>query len=137
MVLLGGSGAHATAEFGGTQYAKVIHDQLWGLPPISIWTTKSASRTRCGSLFAAGLVESAHDLSDGGLAVALAECSFGPRKSGAEIRFDCGSRPGIGAFPRRSVAHPDLDAEPGKVLAIGRKKFSRSAAQLALQSKQG
>ena len=32
-------------------------------------------------IVAAGLAESAHDLSDGGLAVALAECCFGPARS--------------------------------------------------------
>jgi phosphoribosylformylglycinamidine (FGAM) synthase-like enzyme len=33
-------------------------------------------------------VESAHDLGEGGLAVALAECSFGPANVGADIRLD-------------------------------------------------
>jgi phosphoribosylformylglycinamidine (FGAM) synthase-like enzyme len=35
-------------------------------------------------IVAAGLAESAHDLSDGGLAVALAECCFGPAEIGAQ-----------------------------------------------------
>jgi len=39
-------------------------------------------------IVAAGLAESAHDLSDGGLAVALAECSFGPAEIGAAIDID-------------------------------------------------
>jgi phosphoribosylformylglycinamidine synthase subunit PurL len=34
------------------------------------------------------LVDSAHDLSDGGLAVALAECSFGPDNIGAAVDLD-------------------------------------------------
>jgi len=36
----------------------------------------------------AGLAESAHDLSDGGLAVALAECSFGAESVGACVYVD-------------------------------------------------
>jgi phosphoribosylformylglycinamidine synthase subunit PurL len=40
-------------------------------------------------LIRAGLVKSAHDCSEGGLAVALAECCFNPAgRFGAEIRFD-------------------------------------------------
>jgi phosphoribosylformylglycinamidine synthase len=39
-----------------------------------------------------GLVESAHDLSDGGLAVALAECGF-PNGVGAQIELDSDLRP--------------------------------------------
>ena len=42
----------------------------------------------------AGLAESAHDVSDGGLAVALAECSFGADGVGASI--DARIRPAAG-----------------------------------------
>ena len=45
------------------------------------WTTRSACRPPIREIVAAGLAESAHDLSDGGLAVALAECCFGPAES--------------------------------------------------------
>jgi phosphoribosylformylglycinamidine synthase len=40
-----------------------------------------------------GLAESAHDLSDGGLAVALAECSFGPAGVGAAVELSSDLRP--------------------------------------------
>ncbi len=70
---------------------------------------------------AAGLAESAHDLSDGGLAVALAECSFGPAEIGAAIDLDSDLRPEMLLFhegPSRiliSTAHPE------KVAAIAEK----------------
>ena len=38
-------------------------------------------------------MESAHDLSDGGLAVALAECCFGENGVGADIRLDADLSP--------------------------------------------
>ena len=63
-------------------------------------------------IVAAGLAESAHDLSDGGLAVALAECCFGPAGIGAQIDLDSDLRPEVLAFhegPSRiliSTAHP-------------------------------
>jgi phosphoribosylformylglycinamidine synthase len=34
-----------------------------------------------------GLAESVHDVSDGGLAVAVAECSFGPERVGARLEL--------------------------------------------------
>ena len=61
---------------------------------------------------AAGLAESAHDLSDGGIAVALAECCFGAAEIGAQIDLDSDLRPEVLAFheaPSRiliSTAHP-------------------------------
>jgi phosphoribosylformylglycinamidine synthase len=47
---------------------------------------------------AAGLAESAHDVSDGGLAVALAECCLGPAGVGAQVDLDSDLRPEILAF---------------------------------------
>ena len=45
-----------------------------------------------------GLVKSAHDCSEGGLAVALAECCFGPEKLfGAEIDLKTGDPPSPGS----------------------------------------
>jgi phosphoribosylformylglycinamidine synthase len=44
----------------------------------------------------AGLVESAHDISDGGLAVAIAECTFGG--IGAKIEVDWDVRPELLLF---------------------------------------
>ena len=59
-------------------------------------------------IVAAGLAESAHDLSDGGLAVALAECSFGPAGIGAQVDLDSDLRPEILAFHEAPFAHSDL-----------------------------
>jgi phosphoribosylformylglycinamidine synthase len=44
-------------------------------------------------VIAEGLAESSHDLADGGLAVALAECSFNQGGIGAEIEVESGMRP--------------------------------------------
>jgi phosphoribosylformylglycinamidine synthase len=60
-------------EFGGSAWAYVVHDHLGGLPPAP---DLEAERRLAGLLAAAagaGLLTAAHDLSDGGLAVALAE----------------------------------------------------------------
>jgi phosphoribosylformylglycinamidine synthase subunit PurL len=69
LVLLG----RTEAEFGGSAWAHVRHGHLGGRPPAP---RLDAERRLAGLLAAAcagGLLAAAHDLSDGGLAVALAE----------------------------------------------------------------
>jgi phosphoribosylformylglycinamidine synthase len=71
--LLGGRGATTPVEFGSSEYAKVILNQLWGLPPKLDMGYEKRVHQAMREIVAEGLAESAHDLSDGGLAVALAE----------------------------------------------------------------
>jgi len=69
IVLLG----RTRAEFGGSAWAHVLHGHLGGRPPEP---DLDAERRLAGLLIAAaeaGVLSAAHDLSDGGLAVALAE----------------------------------------------------------------
>jgi phosphoribosylformylglycinamidine synthase II len=69
IVLLG----RTRAEFGGSAWAHVLHGHLGGRPPEP---DLDAERRLAGLLAAAaeaGVLSAAHDLSDGGLAVALAE----------------------------------------------------------------
>src|SRR4051794_32623473 len=112
VVLLGGAGACDETRFGGTQYAKEIDRQLWGLPPALDLDREKRVQGAIRDIIANGLAESAHDLSDGGLAIALAECCFGPAGIGAQTDIDSDLRPQILAFhegPSRillSTAHP-------------------------------
>ena len=98
IVLLGGAGTCEEVRFGGTQYAKEIEKQLWGLPPALDLDREKRVQEAIREIVAAGLAESAHDLSDGGLAVALAECCFGPAEIGARIDLDSDLRPEVLAF---------------------------------------
>jgi phosphoribosylformylglycinamidine synthase len=60
------------AELGGSLWAHVVHGHLGGRPPA---VDLDAERALAEVLVAGrGLLDAAHDLSDGGLAVALAEC---------------------------------------------------------------
>ena len=88
ILLLGGIGDCDEARFGGTQYAKVIAKELWGLPPALDMDYEKRVHAAMREIVAAGLAESAHDLSDGGLAVAAAECCFGPAGVGAALDLD-------------------------------------------------
>ncbi len=61
-------------ELGGSEYLKLIHDKKAGTPPrVNLIHERKLQRFMVDAA-RAGLVKSAHDCSEGGLAVALAEC---------------------------------------------------------------
>lgn len=67
----------ATAEeFSGSTWADVIHGHLGGLPPTVDLAGERALAELMLDLVKAGIVQAAHDLSDGGLAMALVEASL-------------------------------------------------------------
>ena len=96
VVLVGGLGSSDHQRFGSTQYAKVVLEQLWGLPPQLDMDYEKRVQAAIRAMVRAGVVSSAHDLSDGGLAVALAESSFGG--IGAEIALETPLRPEFALF---------------------------------------
>jgi phosphoribosylformylglycinamidine synthase len=75
----------------------------------------------------AGLAESAHDLSDGGLAVALAEASFGPAGVGAGIEIPTGTRTEFRLFHEGPSRILVSTAQPEKILEIARKNRVEAA----------
>jgi phosphoribosylformylglycinamidine synthase II len=63
-------------EFGSSEYARKVLSSLWGTPP-SLDLQVEASLHRClAELAEQEMIHSARDISDGGVAVALAEGSF-------------------------------------------------------------
>ncbi len=77
LVLLGGFRRTDAQRFGSGEYAKVILNNLWGLPPALDMDYEKRVHDAMREIVAAGLAESAHDLSDGGLAVTLSEACTG------------------------------------------------------------
>jgi len=73
LILLGGMGSCSETEFGSSQYAKVILNQLWGTPPKLDMNYEKRVHQAMRQIVSESLAESAHDLSDGGLAVTLSE----------------------------------------------------------------
>jgi phosphoribosylformylglycinamidine synthase len=60
-------------ELGGSEWAHVIHKHLGGRPPqVDLAAEQALSRVLVAAA-TSGLVEAAHDLSEGGLAIGLAE----------------------------------------------------------------
>ncbi len=70
IVLLGST----AAEFGGSLWAQVLHGHLGGRPPAVDLAAEQRLAAVLAAAAGAGMLAAAHDLSDGGLALALAEC---------------------------------------------------------------
>jgi phosphoribosylformylglycinamidine synthase subunit PurL len=87
VVLLGGVGQCDNRQFGSSQYAKVVLKQVWGVPPALDMDYEKRLQAAMREIAEEGLAESAHDLSDGGLAVTAAESSFGPAGVGAKLEL--------------------------------------------------
>ncbi len=78
--------ATAEIEIGSSEYAKAILGQTWGTPPALDLKQEVALQKCLRDLILERSLESAHDCSDGGLAVALAESTFATGV-GAEIEL--------------------------------------------------
>jgi len=91
IVLLG----RTREELGGSEYLALAHGQVRGTPPwIDLEVERQLQRV-CLKAIVDGLVRSAHDVAEGGLAVALAECCIsGPAAPlGAVIDLEGSIRP--------------------------------------------
>ena len=97
VVLLG----ETSDEIGGSEYLARVHGLVAGAPPRC---DLNAERNLIAAILAAigaGVVRSAHDCSDGGLAVALAECCIMDRNRPLGARIDLSA--GGSDLPRRAV----------------------------------
>src|SRR5436190_20124114 len=81
IVLLGGAGG----ELGGSEYLKVVHGLVRGVPPSLDLDAERSLQDVLVALAGERLMHSAHDCSDGGLAVTLAECCFDTGSIGADV----------------------------------------------------
>ena len=77
VVLLG----RTREELGGSEYLKVVHGRVKGTPPWIDLRLEQAVQSCCIAAIEKSILRSAHDISDGGIAIALAECCIsGPEK---------------------------------------------------------
>ncbi|MGD0824409.1 MAG: phosphoribosylformylglycinamidine synthase subunit PurL [Terriglobales bacterium] len=81
-----GDAVDAEAEFGSSEYAKEILGAVWGYPPALDLEKEATLQRALMALIRAGLLESAHDCADGGLAVALVESAL-PAAVGLSVRL--------------------------------------------------
>jgi phosphoribosylformylglycinamidine synthase len=84
IVLLG----EGTGELGGSEYLKLVYDLVRGAPPALDLARERALQALVVALAGERLIRSASDCSEGGLAVTVAECSFGTGGIGAELSIE-------------------------------------------------
>ncbi len=99
--------ANLTA-FGSSEFAKVVLGGLWGRPPALDLDAEASLHNLLAVLAWRKLIRSARDISDGGIAVALAQAAF-PKGIGATVEQD----PSL-------LAHPlfGLFAEPASTILV-------------------
>ncbi|MFE4897845.1 phosphoribosylformylglycinamidine synthase subunit PurL [Peribacillus butanolivorans] len=77
----------AKVEFGGSELQKMLEGKIFGRAPELDLTVEQKRQQQILSAIQSGLVSSAHDLAEGGLAVALSESLFGASNLGAKVNL--------------------------------------------------
>jgi len=114
LMLLGRTGP----EFGGSAWAHVRHGHLGGRPPAPDLEAERRLATLLAAAAADGLLSAAHDLSDGGLAVALAESC---------LRGGIGCRVGLPGDPFTAL----FSESAGRAIVVVRPGAEPAFGQLA------
>jgi phosphoribosylformylglycinamidine synthase II len=129
IVLLG----RTEPEFGGSAWAHVRHGHLGGRPPRPDLDAERRLAGLLAAAVAAGLLSAAHDLSDGGLAVALAESCLRGR-TGCTVRL-----PGdpFTALFSESAGRAVVAVRPGAEEAFGRLAEAHGVPAAAIGSTGG
>ena len=120
----GGDEPERTLRFGSSEYARTVLREIWGQPP-ALDLEKEAALHKClFQLIGDGLIESAHDCSDGGVAVALAECCF-PKGVGAKAEVKSHKMPAELSLFGEAATRVVLSCDP---------KHSARIQEIAVQS---
>jgi phosphoribosylformylglycinamidine synthase subunit PurL len=107
----------AEIEFGSSEYAKEILGALWGYPPELDLEKEAGLQKAIVALVADGLVDSAHDCSDGGLAVVLAEKAFA-KGVGARVNLASGGLPAEFVLFGEDASRILISCDPANVSRI-------------------
>jgi phosphoribosylformylglycinamidine synthase II len=105
------------SEFGSSEYAKEILGALWGYPPELDLEKEAALQKAVIALIQEGMVESVHDCSDGGLAVALAEKALA-KGVGARVNLAAYGLPAEFLLFGEDASRIVLSCDPGNVSRI-------------------
>ena len=110
IVLLDGAGERlalsadaAQREFSSSEYAKTIAGIVSGEPPAIDLAAEKRLQECLVALAAAGALRSAHDISDGGIAVTLAESCFAADGLSADVQLPAGEPAEAALFGERGA----------------------------------
>ena len=117
LVLHKGGCSHTEQEFGSSEYAKEQLGAIWGVPPALDLKMEAALQKCVVELADKRLINAAHDISEGGIAVALAEMGF-RRNVGAKAEFNSSEwPPEMGLFAEHA-SHIFVSCDQSKVKDI-------------------
>ena len=131
-------GATYKPEFASSEYAKTIHGIVAGAPPEIDLVAEKRLIECLVKLAAEKAILSAHDVSDGGLAVTLAECCFDSDGLSADVDVKAGDEPAEAALfgergaravvslPSASLARVEATAAQYKVASLRLGRVTRS-----------
>ena len=103
---------HTGEEFGGSAWASVVHGHLGGRPPAVDLTAEQKLGELLAALGREGLVTSAHDLADGGLAQTLTESAL---RHGVGARLALPGDPFTALFSESAARAVITTTDPGAV----------------------
>jgi phosphoribosylformylglycinamidine synthase len=132
------SDSQLAREFSSSEYSKTVGGIVVGEPPTIELRAEKRLQQCMVALAASRTIQSAHDISDGGLAVTLAESCFASAPArragdtlGANIKIEDGTRAESAVFGERG-ARAVVSVSPASLNAVLQmaQKFGVSAAQI-------
>jgi phosphoribosylformylglycinamidine synthase len=118
-------------DLGGSEYLARIHNRIAGQPPALDLAREIAVQQSCLAAIQAGLVSSAHDVSDGGLLIAIAECCIATQQRscmGANLTIDRG-QPGFAEGI--SLAATLFGESPSRIIVTLKEQHLAALAEIA------
>jgi phosphoribosylformylglycinamidine synthase II len=114
IILLGNTKGH----IGGSEYLKICHKLVTGDAPDIDLELEKAIQKACLEMNYGGILKSAHDISEGGIAIALIEsCLAGKNLKGAEINLKTNVRNDFTLFGE-DQSRILITADPGNVYKV-------------------
>jgi len=129
VLLDGGAGSSATESFSSSEYAKAIHGIVAGAPPAIDLSAEKRLIDCLVQLASERVILSAHDVSDGGLAVSLAESCFDGDGLSADVILDAGDAPMEAALFGERGARAVVSLSPASLARV-----NAIAAQYSLKA---
>ncbi len=126
-----GDATDAESEFGSSEYAKEILGSVWGYPPELELEKEAALQKALLEMIQGGSIISAHDCSDGGLAVTLAESAL-RNHMGAQVKLASSGLPAEFVLFGEDASRVVLSCDPGNLPRIQQVavKYALSAEQI-------
>jgi phosphoribosylformylglycinamidine synthase len=113
-------------ELGGSRFLKVCHRKKIGPPPQVDLEHEIKVQNAVRDLIHAGLVKSAHDCSEGGLAVAISESCFNPKeKLGAAIKIQAAESPSRTGVPASTAEILFNESQSRIIISVGAENLDK------------